>query len=327
MADLEARFLSKEEYPLWDELAAASPLSSIFEESRWFLMVAEVMECPIEVVGVFDGESLVGGVVLSPAQRFGMRSAVLPPLCPTNSCIVAPRNVKSSAKQEHHLLRVTETLAEFLKSRFSFAAVTNTPQMVDIRSFRWLDFSTNVLYTYQIDLESGGLSSLPGSLRRSVRKAEREGVTMAEEADLDAAQALLDKTHERHGIAAPITRGQLGKLCDCMGETVHVRLAKQRNTDEYLAVLVTVADPARSVSHALLAGFDPAHRRLRAPAWLHWTEIEMCNERGLKTYDMVGADVQSNVDFKSEFEGRLVPYYQVSYASFAYRLAGFVFRG
>ena len=327
MADLEARFLSKEEYPLWDELAAASPLSSIFEESRWFLMVAEVMECPIEVVGVFDGENLVGGVTLRPAQRSGMRSALLPPLCPTNSCVVAPRNVKSSAKQEHHLLRVTETLAEFLKSRFSFAAVTNTPAMVDIRSFRWLSFSTNVLYTYHIDLESAGLSSLPGSLRRSVRKAEREGVTMAEEADLDAAQALLDKTHERHGIAAPITRGQLGKLCDCMGETVHVRLAKQRNTDEYLAVLVTVADPARSVSHALLAGFDPAHRRLRAPAWLHWTEIEMCNERGLKTYDMVGADVQSNVDFKSEFEGRLVPYYQVSYASFAYRLAGFVFRG
>lgn len=327
MADIEARLLSDEEYPLWDELVAASSLATMFEESQWFRTVAEIMGCPVEVLGVLDGGKLLGGMVIRPGKRFGMRTATLLPLCPTNSCVVAARNVQSLAKQERHALRITEALAAYLRANFSFAVVTNTPAVVDIRAFRWQGFSTNVLYTYQIDLESWDIGNLPGARRRGVQKAEKQGVVLADEADLDAAHALLDKTHQRHGIAAPITRDQLGKLCERMGERVVVRLAKLASTDEYLAVLVTARDAVRGIAYALFAGFDPAQKKARATSWLHWTETELCRQHGLKTFDLVGADVQSNVEFKSEFEGRLVPYYQVSRVSLPYRLAGLVLRG
>lgn len=320
VAGMEARLLTEGELSLWDGLVGESPCASVFDESRWLLAASQVMEQPIEIVGVFDGGQLVGGMAITASCCCGMGVATLPPLCPSNSCIIAPRSTTSRGKQERHVLRVTESMASFLRNSFGCVVVTNNPAMTDVRAFRWAGYLTNILYTYHVDLAFADLKRLP-EVRRAVQRGAREGVVSDEHPALDDVYGLLELSYRRHGICPPITRDQLAQLCERLPGTVVPRVVKLERTGQPAACVVVARDPVRGVAHALYAGFDHSQRQARAPFCVHWHEMEECRELGFGTYDFVGADVKSNVEFKAEFGGRLVPYYEVTYARLLYRIA------
>lgn len=326
MSDMQVRFLRKDEYPLWDELAAASPSGSVFDESHWFLKVADVYGWPLELVGVFDGERLEGGVVVHPSRRLGMATAAMPPLCPINSCLVCPRPSPSPAKAERHVLRVTESIARFLQSRYSFVVITNHSAMSDVRSFRWLGWRTNVLYTYHINLASADMDKLPKSRRRAIRKARESGFVLEQTTDAAATHDLLTLTRQRQGIRPSVTREQLEQLFTRCEGTFTAFLARLPDTGRPVAVDVAVIDRTHSAAYALFAGFDPECNAPNATSLLQWYQIEALRDQGLKTLDLVGADVKSNAPFKAEFGGRLVPYYQVSYVGPLRRIANRLWR-
>ena len=137
---------------------------------------------------------------------------------------------------------------------------------------------------------------------------------------LDDVYGLIDLSYRRHGIGPPITRDQLAQLCERLPGTVATRVVKLERTGQPVACVVVVRDPVRGMAHALYAGFDPSQRQARAPFCVHCGEMEACRELGFRTYDFVGADVKSNVEFKAEFGGRLAPYYEVTYARLRYRV-------
>lgn len=323
---MDARLLREEEYYLWDALAAESPYGSVFDESRWFGTVAAVMGGAVDVVGVFDAGHLVGGCVVERSGECGVRTATLPPLCPTNSCVIAPPRAKSPAKVERHILSVTEALARFLQSQFGLATVANCPAMNDIRSFRWLGWRANVLYTHRVDLQSIELNHLSKSRRRAIRKAAKADLVVDTYPDPETMHSLLAKTSRRHGFRSPVSEAQLVRLCNSLGEDLWWAVARFGETRVPLAGYLSVIDRTRGVAYGLLAGFDDEHGHTHASSFLEWHEIMTYKEQGLKILDLGGADVEANAEFKSDFEGQLTPYYEVSYSSLRYRLSRFVCR-
>ena len=325
-AVMEARLLTESELSLWDGLVGESPYASIFDESRWLLAVSQAMEQPVDIVGVFDGAHLLGGVAFTVSRRCGIAVATLPPLCPSNPCIIAPRGAASRGKQERHVLRITESLASYLRSSFRCAVVTNSPAMTDIRSFRWEGFLTNVLYTHRVDLQSIELSQLSKSRRRAIRKAAKANVVADGDPDPDTLHALLEKTARRHGFRPPVSAAQLVRICNSVGEHLWCAVARLGDTGVPLAGYLSVIDEARGVAYGLFAGFDDEYAHTHASSFLGWHEIMMHKERGLKTLDLGGADVKENAEFKYDFEGQLTPNYEVSYSSLGYRLSQLAWR-
>ena len=324
---METRFLEQNEYQVWDAMVVESPYGSVFDESRWFSAIADIMGCRIELVGVFDKNELMGGVILRRSRRFGLSIGTLPPLCQTNSVIIAHKKFNSSVKKERQLLEVTKNLALFFQSRFRFVVITNQPAMDDIRSFSWLGWRMNVLYTYQIYLPSSNLGELTPSRRREVRLAERKGVICEKDAPVEVVHRLLRKTSERQGFSPSISQEQLLQLCARLPDMITLAVARLYNTSQALASLVVVSDEVRRKAYYLLGGFDYKFVKLQASALLQWVEILELRKRDFETLDLVGADVKSNAQFKAGFGGRLVPYYQVSHTNLAYRIANFLCRG
>ncbi len=318
---MDVRFLNEDEYSAWDALVAESPYASIFDERRWFQAVADVLGCEVKVAGAFTKGELMGGVVLERGQRHGLPTATLPPLCHTNTCVVRVNPNASSAKRQQRILDVTGDIAEFLRNEFSLAVVTNHPAQIDIRSFRWQGWRTNILYTFRIDLHSISLETISASKRRSIRSARRQALVVKDDAGSDAVADLLRKTGERQGFTPAVKWPHLAALREAMSGDLLIKTAFLPGGEAPLATDISLADRLRGTAYLLMAGFDPSFSHLQAPSLVMWEAIEHWRDQGLAIVDLVGADVESNVRFKMEFGGELVPYFQVSYVRTAQRVA------
>jgi len=216
---------------------------------------------------------------------------------------------------------VTQAIAAFLRDGFSFSVVTNNPAQIDIRSFRWQGWLTNILYTYCIDLQNTTLDTITASKRRSIRLARRQALVVEDDTDSDAVTDLLRKTGERQGFAPSVKWPQLAALREAMAGDLVIKTAFMPGDHTALATNISLADRRRGTAYLLMAGFDPSYADLQASSLVLWEALEHWRDQGLRVFDLVGADVESNVRFKMEFGGALVPYFQVSYVRTAQRVA------
>lgn len=319
MSDLNVRFLNKDEYERWDSIVAALPSASIFDGSKWLAAVADVMGCDIRIAGVFEKDRLIGGVPLNISNKFGMQTATGTPLTPTNSCIAEPSGTIYSSRATNYMLKITDAVGRFLQSNYDYAIVTNHPFISDIRSFNWLGWSTQVLYTYHVDLAKADFSALTPKIRKLIRKAENSGVIIERSDDFSAAHDLLAKTFRRKGVSLPLSSWQLSQICLRCADNVVLFVAKTHD-GKTIACSVLIVDFKRRVAYSLLSGFDYAYQNTEATSLIQWKDIEYFKSNGFAILDLVGAENKSVADFKAGFEGDLVSYYQVSKASMRYRI-------
>lgn len=319
MSDLNVRFLNKDEYERWDSLVAALPSASIFDESKWLTAVADVMGCDIRIVGVFENDRLIGGAPLNISKRFGMLTATGIPLTPTNSCIIEPLETIFSSKATSHLLKITDAIGRFLQSNYDYAVVANHPFISDIRSFNWLGWRTQVLYTYRVDLAKADFSAIVSEIRRLIRKAEKSGVIIERVYDFSIAHDLLAKTFRRKGVSLPLSSWQLSQICLRCADNVALFVAKTHD-GKAIACEILIMDFKRRVANALFAGFDYAYQDTEATSLIQWKCIEYFKSNGFAILDLGGAENKSIANFKAHSEGDLVPYYQVSKVSMKYRI-------
>lgn len=315
----EVRLLLLEEYKRWDEFVSALPTATIFAESRWLTAVADIMTCDIKIAAVFHGEYLVGGVPICVSRRFGLPVAEGLPLTPTNSCLVEPTSATRLAKVTQRLLAITEALASFLQTHYAYVILTQDPTFIDIRSFNWLDWRSQVLYTYHIELAKADLTNLSGTIRKNIRLAEEAGVTSEVSRDFRQAHKPLTSTFARQGARLPLSADQLVSFGERFGEDMLLLLA--RSSDGQLIASGTILlDRPRKIAYRFLAGFDARYRIRGVPAYLQWQGLIQCRNLGLKILDQVGADIKDVSAFKAELGGQLMPYYQVSKAGMHYKL-------
>lgn len=319
MSDLNVRFLNKDEYERWDSIVAALPSASIFDESKWLAAVADVMGCDIRILGVFDNDRLIGGAPLNISNKFGMPTATGIPLTPTNSCIAEPSGTIYSSRATNYLLRITDAIGRFLQSNYDYAVVANHPFISDIRSFNWLGWRTQVLYTYHVDLAKADFSALAPKIRKLIRKAEKSGVIIERFYDFSVAHDLLAKTFRRKGVSLPFSSWQLSQICLRCADNVVLFVAKTHD-GKAIACSILIVDFKRSVAYSLLSGFDYAYQDTEATSLIKWKYIEYFKSNGFAILDLVGAENKLIADFKAVFEGALVPYYQVSKVSMRYRI-------
>ncbi|HCC54232.1 MAG TPA: hypothetical protein DEQ20_04810 [Desulfobulbaceae bacterium] len=318
-SEFEVRLLHPDEYGHWDEMVRALPTATIFSESRWLTAVAEIMVCEVKIVAVFHGDHLVGGVPIRISRRFGMPVADGIPLTPTNSCIVVPTSTTCLSKMNSRLLAITEAMASFLQTHYAYVILTHDPALIDIRSFNWLDWRSQVLYTYHIEMAKADLANLSSTVRKNIRHAEKAGVTSEVSRDFRQAHEPLVSTFARQGAQLPLTAEQLVAFGERLGDDLVLLLARSHD-GRIIATEIILLDRPHKIAYRFLAGFDATNGIRGVAAFLQWQGLIYCRDIGLEILDQVGADIKEVAAFKAELGGRLVPYYQISKAGLGYKL-------
>lgn len=265
---------------------------------------------PIALLPLFVKDESFGRMVLSPPLQFGIRS-----LGP----ILMPSSPKPSKREKinHEFTQgiIDAVGANAASTLFHISCET---AYRDPRPYKWAGFNVEPRYTYQLDLGSTTqddlLSSFSRSLRREIRDAEDEEITVREGGE-SAARAVYEATkhrYEEQGEAFGISLEYVLDLTSALDDRAAVYVAESAG-GEFLSGIVVLY--TNDTAYFWKGGTRRSQVDLDVNSLLHWRVIEDIFEdasrASITTYDFFTANNPSIVRFKRKFSGQLTPYYRI----------------
>ena len=268
--------------------------------------VAGVFGLRARVFGAEQDGALVGGVVAYEKRRGPYRLAVVPPLTPVTPFLLA------EAPTEHEVHARSSTLDALVAAvggRFHAAAFRLQPALADARPFTWAGWSAEPRYTY-----AGPLRPAPErwaqaskAVRKRVRR-EADGFELVEEPDNVAAlQALEDEVWAGRGIAPPVAPERQAAWLRALVAAGAARLFVLRDGAGGAAGAQAVVTDGRAAAFA-----SGAARPGSAMTVLTHLVCERLYADGVRSVDLVGANLPSVAEFKRAFGLPLVLQFRVT---------------
>lgn len=271
----------------WDSFVASISGDVLAQTTAWARTKAPGQKH--EVVGVFDGDHLVGGCMLLLRSLGPLRIAY------------APRGpIFSSGYEGASTLVVAEIERRFLSWRPSALIVQPTRlDSLTRDAFHGAGLSAAPLdiapaASVEVDLAPEPdeiLARMRSSRRRNIRKAERLGVEVrrGNEAELATFHELHTLTADRQGFA-PLTLDYLVRQWEVLAPSGAMRVYLAYLDGEPLAAATVTAFSDRMVFKLAGLSENPEARRARASDYLHWRVLCAARDDGFSFYDLGGFD-------------------------------------
>jgi hypothetical protein len=305
------KFLGNGEYGKWDRFAADSPQGSIYSKSFWLQSVSDVLGYKHDIIAVYHGDEIAGGIGVFSRNR----SIIIPPLIPYLSPVLRERKTADRSKIYHERHDLLRNLAGFLKGHYRGVEVCMRDSIKDIRAFSWMGYKIYVKYTFVNTIEN--FNAYPNvfahSIRKQIRKCKEGNMEVIKEDDLERFWSIFKLTFERQKESLPVNKKQFIELYN--------RLSRNGCGEMWTAFFEGKPVSARIILfsendtvHDWVAAAHPDHLRTGATSYLIYKIMEHYSQRGFKYFDWNGANMESIARFKSNFGGKLTPYYAVSWA-------------
>lgn len=261
-----------------------------------------------EIVGLFPVYELSKGLVttvFSPPPR--LKISYGGPL------LLNFDKLKQRRTEKRHR-RLVGNAVEFIDAELSprYVQIRTSPHYDDVRPFAWRQFESEPRYTYVVDLDDGDaaalLDSFSSDARRNIRQSE--GDCAIEEGGRDAIRniiAQLQDRHEEQGLSFPITSEFVVALWRQLPEgTVRPYVCTVDGT--FAGGMITL-----ETDRAIYAwqGGAKTDSDLPVADLLGWHIMCDAMDRGIRYYDLVGANNERISEFKAKFAPRLETFYVV----------------
>jgi hypothetical protein len=307
---MECRYLSEDEFETWDDLVDLADGGTVFHKSFWFHASGK----PFSVVGCFHNGALAGGLPIVKKKRFGLTKAGLPLLTPYVD-ILSITGASNKIKRNSFKRKVVESVLEFIQNRHHMVSMGLSPDFTDLTPFLNRNFRFRIKVTYRINLKndvSALWSSLHGSRRKNIKKAEKTGFKVNILDNFRILSDLITKTYERQGkdqkiveIAEPYVREAIenrrGACFITMDEGGSARGGVFLAWDNHCA-------------YYLLGGFDHEKGGNNATTLALWKGILHAKEvLNLNVFDFEGSIVPRLETFFRRFGGDLKHYFRVEW--------------
>ena len=300
----------------WDRFVDSSAQGSIYSKSFWLKAISAVTGGSFEILAAYKGGNLFGGIGLHIRKSFLGNVVNCPILTPYNSILLKKQDTRYPGKAESENLEITEAIIQSLddSSKYSVVEIKNSPHLTDVRPFSWKGWGRNILYTYEIALHDFNRQAelISHSVNKQIRKCRESGVHISAHDDPEKFYRLFSMPFVRQQISLPITWEKFRELMDQLKqhECYRMYFAELENGEAVSARIALFSD--NEIAHDWVAGADPQYFQTGATVFLLWKVIEDLAEKGYKFLDLNGANIGHIAKFKSEFGGRLAPYYEVT---------------
>src|SRR5262249_21833640 len=145
-----------------------------------------------------------------------------------------------------------------------------------------------------------------------LRKATEAGTKLVGEWDLDALWRVFAETQGRQGFGVRLTRESFSRLAQSLhdGGLARMEIAVAAN-GEPAAGHIVLQVPGATAAYQWVAGTHSGHLKSGVSAWQTVESAAELGRRGVRSWDLCGADLASVARFKSDLGADLVVYYQV----------------
>lgn len=296
------RYLSLEEYLLWDTLVGTSAQGSLFCYSWWL----NAIDPEIRILGCFEKGRLVAGIPLYLKRKWGTTLCIMPKLTQTWGVLLEPL----SGKQVNLIAREMQLLkamsGELGKLPIFFQSFH--PSLQNWLPFRWNGFMQTSRVTYVLE----GLDNIPRiwkglshSIRGQILKAKRLGLRV-EPCDAGLVFEAQANSYHRQGKPCPYNQEYLERLYQAARSHDSAQCFAAIDLDGRVhAANMLVWDQRRA--YFLAGGADPRLRASGASSLIVWELIQFSAQR-TKVFDFEGSNVESIEKFFRAFGARQVMY-------------------
>ena len=187
MKESETRILNEDEYNKWEDLVDRSRQSTVFHKSIWITTCSKLLNKTTLIFGFFQNDVLVGGCHFFVNRSIALNTASTNlSLTPYGGFILQPSESINVRDKERRYSSVCGSIShEIIKMKFDNITIINSPAIQDIRPFIWNGWSPNIYYTYILPLTSKIEKNISKDVRWTIRKAEKEGITVKKVYDPD----------------------------------------------------------------------------------------------------------------------------------------------
>lgn len=208
--------------------------------------------------------------------------------------------------------------------------VRSSPAYPDLRPLKWRDFDPTPSYTYHVDLTrepADLLDSFSSDARRNIRDgrdADRVTVREGDREDIASIFRQVKQRYESQGITFEPSLSFLTALYDVLPDGAVRPYVCEVGGEFVGGILAYEHDDTIARWHSgvcMDADVDVAVNDL-----LDWAVMREAIERGLETYDLVGANNQRINSYKAKFNPDLQEFYTVESGSAAVSLAAHVYK-
>ena len=313
MTNLVVRELKQTEWDRWDDWLALQPWGSPFSAAWWLDANCRAFGGRPLLLGVLDGEQLVGGVALR-ITDVG-RAHVVRSLMLYNPIMIA---VESAQGRQKVLGALLEDIAS---RRIVVPPLTCTTDMVDLRQAVWHHWNLTVGWTVVQALKTWVLEKdvSPAELRQ-MRKAQRAEVTAGvEPLDANALYDLVQVSMSRQRQPIGASRAQLSTLVEAAGS--HGIQIVARDVDGVpLSACFVMAHGTRA-AYCIWIGTSAIGLTKGATVAMYVSTLKELQARGYEYLDWCGGSLPGLSDFKLKFGGTLTTRLAISREPLWFRAA------
>jgi hypothetical protein len=307
---LNVRELSREEYPEWSRFVDQSSAGGPYASTEYLDALCEATGGRYEVVAVFRGQDIVGGVALY-EERHRLGTVVKPRLLlQYNGPVFKTYDTKYPSVKTARYVDTARALLDHLAGRrYARLRLKCRSPVRDARPFLSSGWQVHPSYTYVVSLRDlpSAWSKVEQNLRRLIERCRRTGMTMTEDDDFASFYRMHHGTHDRKGASLYLPRDAFERFFRRLRSAGMCRLYHARIEDGRSVSAQLVLASGHPVTHTVSAGADPEYLRSGASAFLRWSAFEDLASRGYEANDLTDAALNPVTHFKSQFGGDLEP--------------------
>ncbi len=319
MDKITTRYLTPEEYSLWEGFVEKNVNGTVFHHFFWNEFIfSGSYGVHLSIAGCFTGEKLLAGTVLAVKKRGFLKFIATPFASPYYGMLVEDRESKFHSKKESYRSELIKALLTFLEEEYHYIDFSLPPGFQDIRAFSREKFAGQVRYTYRTELKDIDRvydRFLP-ALKRQIKKGEKLPHEVRTSVDSDHLKVVFDlilRSYKRQSQDFRFSFSQIKKLLETEKIRQRIRLFSIWLGDKPVSAMIIVVD--KSCAYYWLAGGDHDHFPTGLNQVLMWKVLQELAQSGVECFDFVGANMETITRYKSSFGFELVPYHHLSKAT------------
>jgi len=328
---IEVRVATEKDRKRWNEYVTRSPQGRLCHDLEALEVQATHSGATLHPLVGFKGQEPVG---LFPvfALRKGLLTTVFSPPPHLRVPYLGPAFLNmeklKQRKREKRRSRFIDACLEWIEAELSpkYGHVRTSTDLCDTRPFTWSGFDATPEYTYAVDLtrtEDDMLASFSSDARRNIRNTDDDAYEIRIDGDGDRRRIIeqVRNRYESQGISFGVPFAFVDDLASATGG---VRPYALYVDDAFVGGILTIEDGPR-IGRWMGGVRTDADVDVPTNDLLDWAIIADAHQRGLETYDLVGADTRRINRYKAKFNPDLETYYSLEYGSWGMRTVASVY--
>lgn len=307
-SDISTRILDGDDHLAWNRFVAESPDGSPYANTDYLDVLCATAGGRFQVLVAEQGGECVGGIALyERTSRWGVFVEPRLLLQYNGFVLRAPRSQYPSEITAQKVKVLTALCEVIARRSYASCVLKSRATVSDGRVFGPFGWQVWPTYTYVVPLEDlpAQWGLVEQNLRRLVKRAQKEGLTVTDDEDFDSFFRLHLDTHRRKGAPLYLPEAPFRGYFDRLRSLGLCRLFHARLPDGRSIASQLVLAGAHPVSHTVSASADAEMQKLGANPFLRWRAFEALAASGCTANDLTDASLNAVTHFKSQFGGRL----------------------